>query len=422
MKIYKHLLFILCLIGFSHQSHARLVDKTIVIINDEVITQNEWNQEFETISSEFQRRGKQLPDNVAIRQQVLEKLILRSILLQEAKHKNIVIAERQIQTALKRIASSNKLSLAEFRKALVSRGQNYADFHENIRQELTIQRLQTKEANRLINVSEQEIQAALEHAGLSDNQEYHAAHILLPVPEAATPQQVSDQLEKIKQLKQQLNEGANFNDLAQQYSSGENALEGGDLDWRKQHELPTLFADTISTLEPGKYSTVIRSPSGFHIIHLIEQRDANQVNVYQTQARHILIKPDAIQSEQEVIDKLSALRFRVLQGEDFAAIARANSVDHVSASQGGSLGWVTQGATVPAFEETMNTMKEQEISQPFKSRFGWHILQVTGHRNITSTETSQHANVKKQLLKRKKLEAIELWQKRLRDQAYVKQI
>lgn len=422
MKILKNTWLILCFIAFSQQAYARLVDKTIAIINEEVITQNEWDQEFETISAELQRQGKELPDNTAIRQQVLEKLILRSILLQEAKQKNLIIAERQVQAALKRIAASNKLSLAEFRKTLLKQGQSFTDFHEKVRQELTIKHLQDKEANRLINVSEQEIQAALNRAGLSDSKEYHAAHILLPVPEAATPSQVSEQLDKINQLKQQLTEGVNFNDLAQHYSSGKNALEGGDLNWRKQHELPTLFADTIAKLKPGEYSGVIRSPSGFHIIHLIEQRNTHQVNVAQIEARHILIKTDAIQSEQDVIAKLNALRFRILQGDDFAAIARANSVDHISASQGGALGWVSQGETLAAFEETMNSMQDQEISEPFKTRFGWHILQVTGHRDVISNETSQHANVKQQLLNRKKQEAIELWQKRLRDEAYVKLI
>jgi len=420
MTIYKKLTLSLLLLAISHITHAQLVDKVIVIVNDEVITQNEWDQEFNNISLEFEQRGKRLPDNEAIRKQVLEKLILRSILLQEAKQQNIIIAERQVQASLKRVAASNKLSLTQFRQALKKQGQSYVSFHENVRQELTIQQLQRKEARYLVNVSDQEIKEALALAGLSDNKEYHTAHILLPVPEAATPQQVAEQLDKINELKRQLDAGANFNDLAQQYSSGSNALEGGDLGWRKKHELPSLFADVIDSLSPKQYSKVLRSPSGFHILQLIEKRNANLQKIPQTQVRHILIKTDALQNEQDVIDKLSSLRDRILQGEDFATLAKANSVDHVSASQGGELGWLGKGETVPAFDSVMQSIPENEISQPFKSRFGWHILQVTGHREINSSETAQQANVKKQLLKRKQQEALELWQKRLRDQAYVK--
>jgi len=420
MNTFKRPILFLLLTLITTFSNAQLIDKTIVIVNEEVITQNEWNQEFNQISLDFKQRGKQLPDNPAIRQQVLEKLIVRSILLQKAKEQRIVIAERQIQAALKNIAASNKLSLPQFRQAIIKQGLVYADYYEKIRQELTIQRLQRRESSRLVNVSEQEIQAALALAGVSDNQEYHTAHILLPVPEAATPAQVSEQLNKIKTLKQQLTDGADFNSLAQQYSSGTNALEGGDLGWRKQQELPTLFAKIIQDLKPGDYSKVIRSPSGFHILHLLEQRDANQVTISQTQARHILIQVDALQNEHDVIAKLNSLKERVLQGEDFATLAKSNSVDHVSASQGGGLGWVTQGQMVPAFEDVMNRTKLNQISDPFKSQFGWHILQVTGHRDINSTDNAKETNIKNQLIKRKKQEALELWQKRLRDQTYVK--
>jgi len=420
MNTINHPIIFLFLALITSISQAQLVDKTIVIVNDEVITLNEWNQEFDKIQTDFQKRGKRLPDNKAVRQQVLEKLILRSILLQNAKRQNIVVAERQIQSYLNNLAASNQLTLSQFRQAVVKQGLDYTDFYENIRQEITIQQLQRRESNRLVNVSEQEIEAALALAGVSDNKEFHTAHILLPVPEAATPKQVAKQLDQISALKQQLSDGADFNTLAQQYSSGENALEGGDLGWRKQNELPTLFADIIPKLEIGGYSEAIRSPSGFHILHLIEQRDANQVTISQVQARHILIKLDALQNDQDIVAKLSNLKERILQGEDFATLAKANSVDHVSASQGGDLGWVGQGQMVPSFEEVMNITKVDQISEPFKSRFGWHILQVTGRRDINSTDKTKQTDIKNQLIKRKKQEALELWQKRLRDQTYVK--
>lgn len=420
MKLSFTIFFTILTLNISSLAHAQTIDKTVVIINDEVVTQNEWNQEFNKIRTEFGQRGKQLPDTPAIRNQVLEKLIMRSILLQKAKRQNIVIAERQIQATLKRIAASNKLSLSDFRQALIRQGGDYNDFYQNIREELTIQQIQRREANRQVTVSEQEIQSAIEQAGLSDNKEYLTAHILLPVPEAASPEQVAEQLNKINTIRQQLNDGAEFDTLAQQFSSGENALEGGDLGWRKQHQMPTLFADIITELKIGEYSNSLRSSSGFHLLHYIDSRDANIVKIPQTEVRHILIKTDALQTEQDVIDKLNSLRDRLLQGEDFATLAQSNSVDHVSASQGGSIGWMSQGETVPAFEEVMNQMKQNEISQPFKSQFGWHILEVTGQREIESPETIQESTIKKQLRKRKTEEAVELWQKRLRDEAYIK--
>ncbi len=420
MNILKHFLLGLTLTLLSSTGHTQLIDKTIVIVSDEVITQNEWDQEFEQIRLDFQQRGKHLPDNTEIRQQVLEKLIMRSILLQKAKQKNIIIAERKVQAALKKVAASNNMTLPQFQQAIVKQGLSYTELYEKIKQELTIQQLQSHEINRLVNVSEQEIQAALASAGIADNKEYLTAHILLPVPEAATPEQVEQQLNKINELKKQLDAGANFNTLAQKYSSSENALEGGELGWRKQHELPTLFADIIPSLKTGGYSAALRSPSGFHILHLINQRDANQITITQRKTRHILIKPDVLQNDKDIIAKLNSLRERILQGEDFATLAKANSVDHISASQGGDLGWVSQGQMVAAFEDTMNNIKLNDISKPFKSQFGWHILQVTDERTINSTDNSQEKTIKSQLLKRKHAEALELWQKRLRDQTYIK--
>lgn len=399
---------------------AELLDKTLVIVNNEVITQNELNSEFNRISQDFQQRGKRLPDNPRIRQQVLEKLIVKSVLLQQAARQNVVITERQTEQYLKRIAARNNLNLEQFRLALKTQGIEYSELYSEAKQNLTIQKLQQRAANNLAKVSDQEVKAVLEQSEINDDKEYHIAHILLPLPEAANPQQVTQQFEKAQELIKQLNNGANFNTLAQQHSSDQQALEGGNLGWRKKHELPTLFVEPVLNTTTGGYSSPIRSPSGFHIVHLIETKIADQVIAAQIKARHILIAPDALQTESEVIAKLDSLRDRILQGDDFANLARANSIDHISASKGGDLGWLNKGETVPEFEERMNALPINEISMPFQSPFGWHILQVTGHRNVDQTEESRINTIKNQLLTRKKQEAVDLWQKRLRDQAYVK--
>lgn len=404
----------------SSQACSELVDKTIVIVNDEVITKNQLSEEFLSIKKAFSEKGKHLPDTPEIRQQVLEKIILKSIFLQKAKEQHLEVTERQIDASVKRIADQNKLSLSKFRIALQNEGHDYTAIRDRIRNELTITQLQEKEAQRLTHVSDQEIKLALSQLNLSNNIEYRTAHILLPLPEAASPEQVSTQLIKANDLRQQLLEGADFTTLAQQHSAGQNALEGGDLGWRKKNELPSIFIDPILQMNLGEFSDAIRSPSGFHIIQLLEKRDAAQVLVTQTQARHILISPDAIQSEEEVLEKLNNLRDRIIQGGDFASIARANSIDHVSASKGGELGWVSKGQTVPQFEQTMNSLKINEVSEAFRSQYGWHIMQVTARRNIDKTDKYRFATIKQQLQKRKKQEALELWQKRLRDEAYVK--
>lgn len=409
---------LLSIISFS--SHAELVDKSIAIVNDEVLTQNELNAEYQKLRAEFAKKGRSLPDNDAIKQQVLERLILKNILLQEVKKRNIQITERQVQASLARLAKANNLTLDQFRQALKNQNIDYTELHNNIRSDLSLQLLQRKALRQLVNVSEKEIQSALAQSPFEENKEYHIAHILLPLPETPNPDEITAQLNFGKQLIEQLNSGANFDSLAQQYSSGQQALEGGDLGWRKRNELPSLFVEPVTQLSAGDYSQLIRSAGGFHIVKLKEIRDANKIVVTQTHARHILIKEDAISDEADVIDKLNGLRDRIIQGADFARLAKANSVDHISASKGGDLGWLSKGETVAAFEEIMDALPLNAISKPFKSPFGWHILEVMERKNVDDTEAVRKATIKKQITKRKEQEALELWQKRLRDEAYVK--
>lgn len=409
---------IFTLLNISAQ--AEVIDKSIAIVNNDVITQNELNLEYRKVQKEFAQRGQNLPNTDAIKRQVLDRLILKTILLQQVKKHNIHITERQIQAAIARIAQTNKMGLEEFRRALKAENIDYAELYRNVRKDLGMQLLQRKMLRELVKVSDKEIQTTLAQSPQEENKEYHIAHILLPLPETPSPEQIEKQLEFGKELLNQLDSGADFDQLAQQHSSGQQALEGGDLGWRKRNELPSIFVDPVLKLTPGEHSQLIRSPGGFHIVKLKQVRDANKVVVTQTHARHILLKTDALMSEADVIDKLNSLRDRLIQGADFAQLAKANSVDTVSASKGGDLGWLSKGETVSAFEEVMDSQPLHTISKPFKSPFGWHILEVLERKKVDDTEAVRKATIKKQITKRKEQEALEIWQKRLRDEAYVK--
>lgn len=408
---------LLCLI---QPSFAVLLDKTIVIVNEEVITFNQLEQAFKSNQEQFSARGQYLPDTPAIRKQVLEKLILKSIMIQKVKQSRINITQRQVNTRIKRIALSNKLNLKQFRDAVIAQGISFEKYVYNLKQELAIQRLQSNEAEKKGQVSEQEINDALVASSDNIQLEYHAAHILLSLPEEASPTELKNQMNTANEIINKLNNGDDFIALAQQFSSGQNALEGGSLGWRKLNELPSLFATPVSNLKVGNYTQAIRSPVGLHIVTLLETRQENQVLVQQTKARHILIKTNALLEEADVVAQLESLRQRIIQGDDFETLAKSNSVDHVSASNGGDLGWVNKGDTVPNFERAMDELEVGQLSDVIKSRFGWHLIEVLDRRNIDDTKAVVRANVKNQIFKRKRQEVLELWQKRLRDEAYIK--
>jgi peptidyl-prolyl cis-trans isomerase SurA len=251
------------------------------------------------------------------------------------------------------------------------------------------------------------------------NEEYHLSHILITVPEAASPKQVQAARTKAEQVLAKLHTGADFREMAVSYSDGQQALEGGDLGWRKAGQLPTLFSDIVTRMHEGEISDLIRSPSGFHILKLTGRRGEKKHIVRQTHARHILIRTNEVTSDYDARTRLERLRQRLLAGEDFAALAKANSDDRGSASRGGDLGWTNPGDFVPAFAKVMNELAPGAISEPFKSQFGWHIVQVLGRRDYDNTEQYQRARAREALRARKIDERLQQWVRRIRDEAYV---
>ena len=406
----------------SSPANISELDHIVAVINKEAITSVELNKRMENVLTRLRKKNVKLPPENVVRRQILEQLIVEKIQLQLAKRRGIKITDQTLNRVVANIAQKNNMDLATFREALQRDGLNYKEFRDNIRNEMLITRLRQRSVESRIHVSDQEVELHL--ANLKNqaplNAEFRLGHILLAVPENATPEQIAFIKSKANSVHAKLNNGADFTQMAIAESSGQNALSGGDLGWRKAGQLPTLFADMITDMKVGNITQPIRSPSGFHIVKLLDRRSKEQRHlVQQTRARHILIQPSPLQSNAEVRQLLETLLSRIENGEDFATLAKANSTDKGTADKGGDLGWVNPGQTVPRFEAAMNKLKAGEISQPFQSKFGWHILQVLERRNHDSTDDYRKLMAFKEIKQRKTEEATENWLRRIRDESYV---
>lgn len=404
------------------KDEVTLLDKIIVVVNDNVITQLELNDRIKIIRQQFKQKGLRLPSEEVLQKQLLERLILEKLQLELAKNTGIRITDETVNRVIANIAQENKLSIEQFRQALEKDNFQFSDFRENIRREVIISRLRKVQVENKVSVSEQEIENYLNQslADKSDNDEYLLSHILIATPEAATPGQIEAAKIKAEKVLSDLQNGEDFAQMAIAISDDELALKGGDLGWRKLAQLPTLFAPVVTKMEKNSIKGPLRSASGFHIIKLENKRSDNKKQIInQTLARHILIRPTQVLSREEAKSRLRRILQRIKSGEDFASIARASSDDKAAAAEGGSLGWLSPGQTVPAFEEQMNKLKPGEISQPFLTQFGWHIVQVLSRRKHDNTREFQRSQAVQLIRKRKTEEAVQDWLRRLRAEAYV---
>lgn len=398
------------------------LDKIIAIVDDNIITQIEVDDRVRLISQQLQQQGSNLPSLSKMRKQVLERLILEKLQLEMAKKTGIQINDEMVNRVITNIARENKLSMDQFRKVLKKDGYEFSDFRENIRREVTIARLRKIRVENKVNISEQEINNYLSQnfEGQSAGDEYRLSHILIATPEAATPGQIETAKIKAKKVISDLKKGADFTQKAIAVSNDELALKGGDLGWRKTAQLPAIFTSIISKMRKNEIKGPLRSASGFHIIKLQDKRNKSKKHIIkQTMARHILIRPTQILSQQDAKSRLETIRQRIIGGSDFATLARASSDDKAAAAEGGSLGWVSPGMMVPAFEEEMNKLKPGEISKPFMTQFGWHIVQVLSRRKHDNTKQFQRGQAINLIRKRKTEEAVQDWLRRLRAEAYV---
>jgi peptidyl-prolyl cis-trans isomerase SurA len=397
------------------------VDKIVAVVNDDVITRTELNNRLHAIKDQLKNQSSPLPPDAILEKQVLDRMILASLQLQLADHNGIRVDDETLNRTIERIAGDNKLSLPEFRAVLEKEGYDFASFREDIRREILISRVQQRQVNDHIMVTEQEIDnfLATQRAQGNIGAEYRIAHILIAVPDGASAERIQIARQRAEGILAKLHSGANFQEMAIADSDGQQALQGGDLGWRKLGELPTLFVDSVSRMKTGDISDLIRSPSGFHIIKLMEQRNNEQHIVTQTHARHILIRTDELTSDEAARTKLSDLRQRIEAGADFTELARKYSNDTANANNGGDLGWINPGEMVPNFEEQMDKLATGEISQPFKTDFGWHIVQVLERRSHDNTDTFVRSQARDTLRQRKTEEELQSWLARLRDDAYI---
>ena len=416
-------LFILALPVVAEASKTEVIelDSIIAVVNDDVITQVELDNRMQLIKKQLGART-QLPDDAVLRKQVLERIIMEKVQLQVAKRSGIRMDDETINRVIENIAKENKLSMEQFRQVLARDGMAFADFRESIKNELIINELRKRQVNNKISVSEQEVDNFLSNQANIKNQqeEYLLGHILVATPEAATPAQIQKARNRANSLRERIYNGEDFSSIAIGNSDGPQALKGGNLGWRKAAQMPTFFSENIESMEVGDVSLPLRSASGFHIIKLLEKRSPDLSHeVQQTLARHILIKPNQVVSNEDARTHLQTLRSRILNGDDFGQLARAHSADTGSAAEGGSLGWSNPGAMVPQFEEAMNKLEPGQISQPFRTQFGWHIVQVMSRRKHDDSEQFIRNQARQVIGKRKSEEAAQNWIRRMRSESYV---
>ncbi|WP_286239844.1 peptidylprolyl isomerase [Neptuniibacter halophilus] len=397
------------------------LDRVAAIVNDGVIMQSELDNRTALVREQLQAQQTSLPPENVLRKQVLSRLVIESIQRQLAEQQGIRISDSQLNAALTNIAAQNGMNLEQFRNALIAEGRDYAQAREQIRNELLINNVQQNLVNRRIRVSEQELNDFLRSA---DGQtqtaaDYLLGHILIATPAQASPELIQQAERKAEQVYQALQEGGEFAELAVEFSNAPNALKGGDLGWRKLSELPQELGDAVRKLSPGEYTRPIRSPSGFHIMLAKDKRGGSVQIINQRLVSHILLTPSEIRSNQQAKQQITQLYQRILSGEDFAALAREFSDDAVSASEGGSLGWTQNGQMVPEFEQVMNSTAVGQVSSPFESRFGWHIVKVMDSRTQDLGDEMQESRAREAIRKRKFNEELINWLREIRSQAYV---
>jgi peptidyl-prolyl cis-trans isomerase SurA len=403
------------------QSRIQSLDAIVAIVNDDVIVQSEVETQIELLLPELNARGAAIPDAETLQQQVLDQLILERLQLQRAKTIGIEVDEATLNEALTSIAGRNGMDLMQLREALQANGLSYEDFREDTRGQIISSRLQQEEVVKEVRVSDQEIDRFLEteRDRLVERNEVRLSHFLVAVPEDASAARIEQARSKAQDIARRVRQGEDFASLAKAQSDGGRAQEGGDLGWFPIAEVPSLAAQPARELGRGELTDPIRSPSGFHLIMVADIKGDTPKPITQTQARHILIRTSEVVSDEDAKRRLEQLRLRIVGGDDFATLARSHSDDTGSALNGGDLGWVSPGDTVPAFEREMDGLSPGEISQPFQSPFGWHIVQVTERREQDTADELLRLRAKDALRLRKAEEARELWLQRLRDEAYV---
>jgi peptidyl-prolyl cis-trans isomerase SurA len=405
----------------SPSSSVTDVDRIVAVVNDEVITRLELDRESRVATEQLRRQGTQLPERDVLEKQLIERMITKRVLLQYSRTTGLRASDSDLDHAIDRIAEENKLTPTALRETVEHDGIPFNRFREDVRGEMLVARLRDREVESRVAVTDDEIQAFLRsQANQGDKvDEYNLAHILVSVPEQATPDEVKIRRARADTALAQIRQGADFRQVAASFSDAPDAFQGGDMGWRQSARLPSMFLQAVQGLKLGQTSDILRSPAGFHILKLNDKRGSNSpVMVTQTHARHILIRLNEVVSENDAKNRLNDLKDRIEHGADFGELARLHS-DDTSAARGGDLNWVTPGDVVPEFERAMDALKPGQVSAPFKTSFGWHIVQVVDRREQDMSKDREKLAARQAIRQRKAEDQWQEWVRQQRDKAYV---
>ncbi len=404
-----------------HAEESGLMDRIVAVVNDGVVLYSELQEEIAAVRSKLAQAGAPDLPRDELEKQALERLILLKLQMAEAKKLGIAIDDETLNTAMSNIAAQNGLTLEELAAVLQEQGMSMDEYRRELRTEITLQRLRNREVISRIQVTKAEVDNYLTHAeeNPGGRDAYRLRHILIATPDGASSADIAKARQQAEEIMQRLRQGEEFAALATRYSAGRQSLDGGDLGWLEAGQVPSLFLGELAEMERGDIRGPFHAASGFHIIKLEDYKGGDRNIVKQTHARHILIRTNELTSDDDARNRLQQLYQRIKGGEDFSALARAHSDDKGSAIKGGDLGWVSPGNLVPKFEEVMDALPEGGLSEPFRTQFGWHIIQVLDRRDFDATDEVKRNKAKLALRKRKADEALQLYLRKLRDQAYV---
>ena len=406
----------------SLSNTGALLDRIVAVVNEGIILKSQMDDKVRLITGQLREQGNPLPPSEVIEKQVLEQLIVQEVQLQRAQRLGIRVSDQMLNGTLQRIAERNGLTLTQLPAALEAQGIDYARYREDLRDDMLLDALMQRDVISQISVSEREIERFLERqeSNIGDQIDYDLSHILVAINPSAPAEEVEAAERRINDIEQQLLDGADFAELAVSLSDGQNALQGGKLGWRKGSQLPDVFFDVVRDMKPGEISPPIRSPSGFHVLKLDDVRGTERVVELQHHTMHILLRPDEILDDSAVEAKLARLRDRIVNnGEDFSDVARLESDDPGTAPSGGDLGWTAPGTFVPKFEEVVATLRPGEISEPFRTEFGWHIVLLVDRQERDTTDEVRRMRAIEAIRASKREQETEIWLRQLRDEAYV---
>lgn len=416
------ILYMLGVTLFLCGSSALALDRIVAVVEDDVIMESELRQRLQVLIQQFNENSSALPPQDILVEQVLQRLIVERLQLQLAERRGIQIDVLSLDQAMRNLAKRNNMSLEQFRNALLQQGVDYVAFRNQVRIDMLLEQLRMRTIDQNVQVSESEIEELLTRANkdlLKKTFEYHIAHILIAVQEGPTPEQIENAANRSAIVYERAVSGSNFTQLAIAASDAQDALQGGDLGWRNRAQLPQIFLQQVDQMSPGDISKIAQSPAGFHIFKLIDKREVQDTIVNQVLARHILVRTNALLTDEAAEKKLENIKSRILAGEDFGELAKEYSDDHGSAVDGGQLGWAVSSNYVPRFKEELDKLEIQQISDPFRTQYGWHIVQLLDVRRHDNTQEAMRAKAHEQIRQRKIEEETELWLRQLRDESYI---